>query len=532
MEPTKNKKFFKLALNSRKGDINASYELYSHYNSGKFLERDDNKANEYLELAIKQFRNQNIELSQLSLLNFRIVDRLNLYLTNNKIQVLVGNNGAGKTTVLDAISQSLSWLIQRIVHKGGKGKDIDKTDITLGNNDGYSSIIAKIQLKKNYNSKLELCEVEDGSVVNKKSFYTDFNRLGHLYKLACEKDENFELPLLAYYGVMRSTDVHSRDVAEFDETSSLEILSRFEGYNNALLGKADFRGFFRWYKRLDDLVKHEENSIPQTDLDILSSLEKLALTDEKSRSLLNELILSIKARQDEEENSGSGAKKIQKIINNAVSLFIEDFKNLKIELKPTLHLSVEKNNKKINVLKLSQGEKSLLALVLDICRRMMVLNPLSENPLLTAGIILIDEVDLHLHPEWQRNILNKLKTVFPNCQFIVSTHSPQIISEVKHDQIFILGKDDNGNFNCSSPKQSYGLTSNQVLNEIMKTGSPNLDRSPEVQEKIDNIFRLIADGRLVEAKSNIAEMETELNGEIPEFVGAKFDIDIQEWDEE
>lgn len=530
MAPTNSKKFIKLAFNSQKGDVNASYELYSNYHSGKFVEQDIDKANEYLDLALKQFSRQSIEFSQLSILNFRIVDRLNLHLTNNKIQVIVGNNGAGKTTVLDAISQSLSWLIQRMVHKGGRGKEIDKVDITLGNNDGYSSIIAKIKINKTYSTGLELCEVEDGSVVNKKSHYNDFTRLGNLYKLACENDEYFELPILAYYGVIRATDIHSKDVAEFDETSATEISSRFEGYTNSLTGKADFKGFFRWYKRLDDLVKHEEKNIPQTDLTVLSSLENLAITDESSRKLLNDLIISLKARQGDEEVGG--ARKTQKIINEAVSLFMEDFKNLQVELKPTLHISVEKNNKKINVLQLSQGEKSLLALVLDICRRMMVLNPLSQNPLLTSGIILIDEIDLHLHPEWQRNIMKKLGNVFPNCQFIVSTHSPQIISEVRHDQIFILGKDDNGNFNCSSPKQSYGLTSNQVLNEIMRTGRPNLDRSPEVQEKIDIISKLISDGEIAQAKLNIAEMETELNGEIPEFVSAKFDIEIQEWDEE
>ena len=70
MEPIKNKKFIKLISNSQKGDINASYELYTNYNSGKFLEKNSTKANEYLDLALKQFRQQHIELSHLSILNF------------------------------------------------------------------------------------------------------------------------------------------------------------------------------------------------------------------------------------------------------------------------------------------------------------------------------------------------------------------------------------------------------------------------------------------------------------------------------
>lgn len=530
MKPIENNKFIKLASKSRKGDIDSSYELYTLYQTGKFLEQDIHKAQEYLDLALKQFGQQKIRFTQLSLLNFRIIDRLNLDMTKSQIQVLVGNNGAGKTTVLDAISYSLSWLIQRIVHKGGRARDIEKSDISIGNNDGYSSIIAKIGLKHNYNSTLELCEVEEGSIVNKKSYYSSFTRLGNLYKLACDKDERFELPLLAYYGVMRSTDINSKDVSDFDETSAIEISNRFDGYNNALTGKADFKAFFRWYKRLDDVVKHEATSAFQTDPKILASLETLALTDSKSRKLLDDLILSLKERQEYE--GSSSAKRKQTIINNAVSLFMEDFSNLNVELKPTLHLSIEKNNKKINVLQLSQGEKSLLALVLDICRRMMVLNPLSENPLLTAGIILIDEVDLHLHPEWQRNILKNFSRVFPNCQFIVSTHSPQVISEVKHHQICILGKDSNGNFNASKPEQSYGLTSNEVLNEIMNTGFQKLDRSPEVQKEIDDVFMLIEEGKIEEAKNKINKIELDLNGEIPELVSAKFDIELQGWDKE
>ena len=86
-----------------------------------------------------------------------------------------------------------------------------------------------------------------------------------MYKLACDKDERFELPLLAYYGVMRSTDINSKDVSDFDETSAIEISNRFDGYNNALTGKADFKAFFRWYKRLDDVVKHEATSAFQTE---------------------------------------------------------------------------------------------------------------------------------------------------------------------------------------------------------------------------------------------------------------------------
>ncbi|MCG9536666.1 AAA family ATPase, partial [Providencia huaxiensis] len=325
MEPIGNNKFIRLASKSRKGDINASYELYSLYHTGKFLEKDDLKAKEYLNLALEQFSQQKIEISNLSLLNFRIIDRFNLNSMNSQILVFVGNNGAGKTTVLDAISHSLSWLIQRIVHNGGRGKEIDKTDISLDNKDGYCSIIAEVKLNKNYNSKLELCEVEEGSTVNKKSHYSSFNKLGKLYKLACENNKKFELPLFAYYGVMRSTDINTKDMSEFDEITSIEVSNRFDGYSNSLSGKADFKSFFRWYKRLDDIVKHDEKNITQTDPRILDSLEKLDVTDVESQKLLTKLIANLKSNQGNQGNQGNEGAKKQKIINNAIALFMEGF---------------------------------------------------------------------------------------------------------------------------------------------------------------------------------------------------------------
>lgn len=66
-------------------------------------------------------------------------------------------------------------------------------------------------------------------------------------------------------------------------------------------------------------------------------------------------------------------------------------------------------------------------MVADIAARMAEANPGKENPLSTSGIILIDEVDLHLHPQWQRTILKSLHSIFPNVQFIVTTHSPSVI---------------------------------------------------------------------------------------------------------
>ncbi len=89
---------------------------------------------------------------------------------------------------------------------------------------------------------------------------------------------------------------------------------------------------------------------------------------------------------------------------------------------------IDKHGETLNVSQLSQGEKSLMTLVGDIARRLAMMNPSLASPLEGDGIVLIDEVDLHLHPKWQRSLLERLTTTFPGCQFVVTTHSPLVVS--------------------------------------------------------------------------------------------------------
>ena len=99
----------------------------------------------------------------------------------------------------------------------------------------------------------------------------------------------------------------------------------------------------------------------------------------------------------------------------------------------------------------------------DLARRLAIANPwLGENALEGEGIILIDEIDLHLHPQWQRRVLPALTQTFPNCQFIVTTHSPQVLSEVPGESVFIL---ENGKLLDYSP-HTRGRDSNSILSEI------------------------------------------------------------------
>jgi hypothetical protein len=137
-----------------------------------------------------------------------------------------------------------------------------------------------------------------------------------------------------------------------------------------------------------------------------------------------------------------------------------------------------------------------------------------QEPLRGEGIVLIDEVELHLHPAWQRIILGKLCEIFPNCQFIVSTHSPQTVGEVSYQHIRILEKNEEDQLIARIPNQSLGLTSGEILEELMYTSK----RDEDISKKLDSIYTLIDDEKFTSAKDQISTLKTELNGSIPEIV--------------
>ena len=153
---------------------------------------------------------------------------------------------------------------------------------------------------------------------------------------------------------------------------------------------------------------------------------------------------------------------------------------------------IDKGDVTLDVMQLSQGERSLLALVADIALRLTIMNPEKENPLLGEGVILIDEVDIHLHPRWQRSIVRNLQRTFPNCQFILTTHSPLVVSDPQDVQIFLL---ENGS--AKELDNLYGMDIEQVLLEIM--GTPL--RYEPLQEQIDEMMRAIQDKEFEKAKA-------------------------------
>ena len=214
------------------------------------------------------------------------------------------------------------------------------------------------------------------------------------------------------------------------------------------------------------------------------------------------------------------AGRVLEACERAVARFLPGYSDLRVGGEGEPLLLINRGSATIPVRNLSDGERGALALVLDLTRRLAQANPELDDPASEAGaVILIDELELHLHPKWQRKIVHNLTSAFPRCQFIATTHSPQIIGEVPHDQIQIISDG-----MVYSPLYSFGVDSSRVLEEIM-------DANPRTED----INRLLSDAySAMDAKSVdrvrllLKELDRKLGERDPEVTRLRMFLDFME----
>nr|WP_314901830.1 AAA family ATPase [uncultured Deefgea sp.] len=393
----------------------------------------------------------------------------------SNVTVLIGNNGAGKTSVLKSLATSLSWFVARLRSEKGAGSPIPEEVIL----NGKPSAAIHLDVHDQQDFHWVLAKSRAGKKGEQSSQLHDAGRLADQYRSLLTADDNASLPLIAFYPVERV--VLDIPLKIKDKHSFLQL----DGYDNSLNQGVDFRRFFEWFRERED--SENESAIP---IEVLEYLKDVIgkTSNDKVWQELQKLNASAKDRQ-------------LTAVRSAIANFMPGFTDLKVKRKPRLHMAIDKNGETLNVLQLSQGEKSLMALVGDIARRLAMMNPSLENPLHGDGVVLIDEVDMHLHPQWARSIIERLTNTFPNCQFVLTTHSPLVISDCKDVLVYSL---ENGEL-TPVPSQ-YGQDANTVLLDVMNTDI----RNATINTRINDLRDLIEDGRLNEAQALLQGLEAEL----------------------
>jgi predicted ATP-binding protein involved in virulence len=312
---------------------------------------------------------------------------------------------------------------------------------------------------------------EERQLLEKIGDLEELKAAGNKIRTYWKASPDTNLPLAVYYPINRAV----LDISlEIPEEQSVEQIAAYE---QALTGiQIGFGSFFRWFRALEDLENEERRDDP-----------------------------GYRNRQLE-------------AVRQAIYLLLPGFSNLRVRRSP-LRMSVTKQGQELIVNQLSDGEKGLLAMVGDLARRLAIANPGLPDPLQGSGVVLIDEIELHLHPKWQREIIPALTRTFPNCQFIVTTHSPQVISQVKPEGIYILERTDEG-IVAMRPESSYGRDSNRILEDLMDVP----ERPQEIKESLLELFRLIARGELDSARQLHQKIADEIGGDDPELVGANVSI--------
>ncbi|WP_068816430.1 AAA family ATPase [Phormidesmis priestleyi] len=407
-----------------------------------------------------------MKVKSLTLRSFRGIDDLTLDFAPN-VTVLIGNNGVGKSSILDALAISFTQFVEKLSEVG----------MEISQKFQYSDIINSFT-----QSTLQMsvdCLGEQTWIATRDRFTDESTFSAAEGSIPPEEvassflrnllnNHRANLPLIVYYPV-------SRGVTSISLESSLNFLEEQAGsaqtlaYDHSLpAGQSSFSDFFQWFKIREDLE--------------------------------NEVRL--------EEDSSYRDHQL-KAVRDAIYSFSPGFSNLRVRRSP-LRMIVEKFGELV-VNQLSDGEKGLLAMVGDLARRLAIANPGLLDPLQGEGVVLIDEIELHLHPEWQRRIIPSLTQTFPNCQFIITTHSPQILGEIQNGIVYRLRSSPKGI--VAEKMQTYGRDSNQILEDIMDVS----ERSPTFKNDLRRLFRLIEDGKLDEAKRLQQELENSIQYDEPEF---------------
>jgi len=373
---------------------------------------------------------------------------------SEKKNVIVGVNGAGKTSILDSLAILMQTIAAEIVPMSTSQRvTFSNKEIFVGANNTISKGV--------FSRKLNDDNTIEGTLSAELKLHNlpFYNRMeGTKLIDSIKKDigniTNGVIPLLAYYQTGRKLEGEGNDSYGIQPKNERTKIYNYKAFD----AKIDYSSILAWYIQQINI----QNNAKVKKKDLGYELPAIAAFSNS----MNQFITNLD--------------------NSKLSNF-----NLDVSEQSSYQtIYLDKGGVRLEINQLSAGEKMLIGMVLDMAYKMSIANPKMDNPLLTDGIVLIDEIELHLHPKWQMTVLDALSLIFPNIQFIVTTHSPLVINHVSNEELIVLNnsKITQGK-NIHNP---YGQDVNSIVEDLMG----GLDRPKKIKDRIEKIDNLLAEDEI------------------------------------
>jgi predicted ATP-binding protein involved in virulence len=416
-----------------------------------------------------------MKITHLDLLNFKGFKKAEFEFDGH-FNLIVGENGSGKSSLLDALAVAAGSFLLGV--RGYDSRHIREEEVRAESSSQGERPIPLRQYPVEVKAKGIVFDPDtltgEWPLEWKREISGEKGETKYLgakaLKQRAEKliqsvqaDKVVSLPVIAHYGAGRLW-VPTRDLqGENIKPSALKNPARLDAYTFCIDPRIKFVEIFNW--------------------------------------LANEKYTALEQGYENE---------IFKVAKNAMSRCVKGCSFLDYSVKEKDLFVAFDGKDRLPFSMLSDGQRAMLSMVADIAIKAAILNPHHKEVVLweTSGVVLIDEIDLHLHPKWQRQVVANLKEIFPKIQFFASTHSPQVIGETPIDQIIVLRQDGS----WFKPKASLGLNSNEVLRDIMDA---NYVSSAFIRQ-IEKLDGLLASGEFEDAQKLISELRVEFPN-VPEF---------------